>query len=149
MSWLFHYVLFLRLTPSAYTISLTPTVRLPLGWGPPGTQPAISAHLSIITRHSCSRAGHGTTMLITAFTLPLCFPSLSFRYNLCLNPLRLYLANTRSPFAPPSLHIRRPFLLSTFHFIFPIPLFHCLVPRPTSQYLSPFLIYLATQLPYL
>src|ERR1700676_2292052 len=33
----------------------------------------------------------------------------------------------------------RPFLLSTFHFILPIPLqFHCLVPCPTSRYLSSF-----------
>jgi len=33
-----------------------------------------------------------------------------------------------------------PFLLSTFHSILPIPFqFHCLVPCPTSQYLSPFL----------
>src|SRR5882762_2468121 len=33
----------------------------------------------------------------------------------------------------------RPFLLSTFHFILPIPFrFHCLIPHPTSQYLSPF-----------
>src|SRR5882762_11407815 len=32
-----------------------------------------------------------------------------------------------------------PFLLSTFHFILPIPfLFQCLVPHPTSRYLSPF-----------
>src|SRR5882762_6213290 len=33
----------------------------------------------------------------------------------------------------------RPFLLSTFHFILPIPLqFHCLIPCPTFQYLSSF-----------
>jgi hypothetical protein len=99
---------------------------------------AISAHLSITSRHNYSCAGHETSTPHHCLPLPICLP-LNHSTMIYAYPLRLYLTATSDYHSHWSLHIRLPFLLSTFLFILPIPLqFHCLEPRPTFRYLSPF-----------
>ena len=69
---------------------------------------AISAHLSITSRHDYSRAGHKTSTPHHCLHLPLCFPP-NCSTTIYAYPLQLYLAITSDHHLHWFLHIKPPF----------------------------------------
>src|ERR1700692_1699219 len=93
---------------------------------------AISAHLSIISRHDRSRAGHGIPTPNHCLHLPICSPpyrsTTTYAY-----PLQLYLANTLDHHSHRSLHIRPPFSIEYLSLYPSYPLLVSL-PRTSSHF---------------
>src|SRR5882762_3301478 len=120
-----------RLTQSTYTISLTPTVALTLS---ADTQHRHSALLSVLTcpSHQGTTAHMQVTRprrLITAFTLPLCFPPYR-SVTIYAYPLQLYLAITSDHHLHWSLHIRLPF---SIEYLSLYPSYPLLVSLPSTS----------------
>ena len=136
----FHNFFFLVLNPQALTLSLMPIVVLTISTDAQHRCSALLPALSCpshqgTTTHvqvmrpwcliTASTSHYAFLSIIPPQSIPIPFDSISLLHWITIRT-SLFVLDC-------------PFLLSTLLVILPIPFqFHCLVPHPTSQYLSPF-----------